>query len=125
VYICMTDSAAYYQASSKIVSWIDWLSESEYLILILSHLSMRSRWDEIFVRWDEMRSKFLWDEIKQNQIFMRWDEIKSDFYEMKWDEIKITWNQNKMRLNCDLWDETESESTWDQNKMRLNSHSVR
>jgi len=39
--------------------WLDWLSESEYFILILSHSDLKSRWDEIFVRWNEMRSKFL------------------------------------------------------------------
>ena len=56
---------------------------------------------------------------------MKWDETELDFYEMRWNEIRMTWDQNEMRLNCDLWDETKSESTWDQNEMKLNSHSVR
>ena len=104
---------------------VDWLQESEYPVPVLFHSDLELGWDEIFVRWNEMKSKFLWDETEQNQIFMRWNETESDFYEMRWDRIRMTWDWNEMKLNCDLWDETESESTWNQNRMRLNSYSMK
>ncbi len=49
-------------------SILNWLSESEYSVLILSYSDMRLRWDEIRseMRQNEIRS--LWDE-------MRWDRI--------------------------------------------------
>ena len=55
---------------------------------------------------------------------MRWNGTGPDFYEMKWDRTGITWDQDEMGLNCELWDGIEPESTWDWDGMRLNSHSV-
>ena len=55
---------------------------------------------------------------------MRWDETGPDFYEMGWNGTRITWNQDEMGLNCELWDGIGPGSTWDRDGMGLNSHSV-
>ena len=74
---------------------LDWLSESEYLILILSHSDMKSEWDEIRpgMRQNEIRS--LWNEMRWDRILMRWDKMRQNLHEIRWDQ-----NSDLLSLTC-------------------------
>ena len=45
---------------------------------------------------------------------MGWDGTGPDFYEMGWDGTRMTWDQDGMGLNCDLWDEMGLKPIWNQ-----------
>ena len=73
--------------------------------------SMFMRWDQIFfsVKWDKI--KFLFCEMRQNQIFILWDETESNSHFVRWNEIEFFF----MR-----WDKMRDESS--SYEMRSNFH---
>ena len=83
--------------------------------------SMFMRWNWIFFLWNETESnfyfvkwnriKFLFYEMKQNQILILWDETESNSHFVKWDETEFFFVK---------WDRTEDESSF--YEMRLNLH---
>ena len=99
---------------------IDWLQESEFLILIQFCFRSESEQNKIFFWWDETESDFIfmkWDRIRfffskmrQNQILFLWNETESDFIFMKWDRIRNFFMK---------WDETKDRSSFNEMKSSL------
>ena len=76
---------------------------------VLSWVRIRMRQDFFSVKWD--RTRFFFDEMRQNQIFfdeMRqnqtffwWDETESDSFFVRWDRIRLLFDemrQNRIRM---------------------------
>ena len=66
---------------------------------VLSWVRIRMRRDFFSVKWN--RTRFFFDEMKQNWIFFQWNETESDSFFVRWDRTELLFNemrQNRIRM---------------------------
>ena len=79
--------------------YLDWLQESEFLILVQFCSESESEWDEIF---------FLWNETEPDFFLMRWDRIRFFFSEMRQNQVLFSWNETELKIFS--WDEMKQKT---------------